>query len=110
MTTLVIVALLVGVIFGLRLKWPILVPGVAVLLVSVAGFAIMRRSGVEWAMLAMVFAATALQVGYLCGAIARSVIAAASSNAAKLNREMGALNKRTGGNVGSGERVYWRDI
>ena len=82
MTTLAIVALLVGIILGLRLKWPVLVLAVAVLLVRVAGFAIVRRSGVEWAILAMVFAATALQVGYLCGAIAQSVIAAASSNTA----------------------------
>ena len=99
MTTLVIVALLVGVILGLRLKWPVLVLAVPVLLAAVAGFAIMRRGGVEWAMLAMVFAATALQVGYLCGAIARSVIAAVSSNTAKLNSELDALNKREGGNI-----------
>ena len=98
MTTLVIVALLIGVILGLRLRWPVLVPAVAGLLVAVAGFAIMRRSGVEWAMLAMFFAAVALQAGYICGVIVRSV-AAASSNAAKLNRELDALDKREGGNV-----------
>jgi hypothetical protein len=77
MTTLTIIAVLVGVIVGLRLKFPFLVLTVAVALVATTGFAIMRRSGVEWAMLAMVLAATSLQVGYLVGAGAQSAIAAA---------------------------------
>jgi hypothetical protein len=70
MSTLAIVALLVGVILGLRLKYLFVVLAVAVLLAAIAGFAITHRRGVEWAMLKMVLAAAVLQVGYLCGVAA----------------------------------------
>jgi hypothetical protein len=79
MITLSIIAALVGVILGLRLRWLFLVPTVAAVVAAIAGFAVMRRSGVEWAVLAMVFAAAALQAGYLCGAAVRSLIAAAEA-------------------------------
>jgi hypothetical protein len=77
MSTLAVVALLVGVIVGIRLQFLFLVLAVAVMLAAIAGFAIMHRRGVEWTMLKMLLAAAALQVGYLCGATARSVIAVA---------------------------------
>jgi hypothetical protein len=94
MITLSTIAALVGVILGLRLTWLFLVPTVAVVLVAIAGFAIMRRSGVDWAMLAMVLAATALQVGYLCGGALRSVIAAGRTTHLRPNRQLEAFNKR----------------
>ena len=77
MPSLAIIALSVGVILGLRLKWLSLVPAVAVAFAATAGLAIMGGSGVEWAMLAMALLATALQMGYLCGAGITCVIAAA---------------------------------
>jgi hypothetical protein len=69
MVSLVIVAVLVGVVIGLRLKYQFLIFSVAVVVAAIAGVAVMRRSGVERTMLEMVLAAAALQAGYLCGAI-----------------------------------------
>jgi len=80
MSTLAFVSVLVGVILGLGLTYRALIPAAAVLLVAVAGAAIVRRSGIEWAMLRMVLGATALQAGYLCGAAIRSILAAAQLN------------------------------
>jgi hypothetical protein len=79
MTTLAIISIAGGVILGLRLQHLFLVLAVAAALPAVAGFAIMHQSGVERTMLEMFLAATALQVGYLCGAAARSVIASAAT-------------------------------
>jgi hypothetical protein len=77
MVSVAFASVLVGVIVGIRLQYLFLVLAVAVMLAAVAGFAIMDRRGVEWAMLRMVLAAAALQAGYLCGAAVRSAIAAA---------------------------------
>ncbi|MGP0089775.1 MAG: hypothetical protein ACLPKB_07425 [Xanthobacteraceae bacterium] len=77
MVSVAFASVLVGVIVGIRLQYLFLVLAVAVVLTAIAGFAIMHRRGVEWTMIKIILTAAALQVGYLCGAAARSVIAAA---------------------------------
>jgi hypothetical protein len=86
MSTLAFVSVSVGVILGLGLTYRALIPAAAVLLVAVAGAAIVRRSGVEWAMLRLVLGATALQAGYLCGAAIRSILAAVPDPKAPITR------------------------
>jgi hypothetical protein len=80
MTTLAIISIAGGVILGLRLQYLFLILAVAAASAAIAGFAIMHQSGIGRAMLEIVLAGAALQIGYLCGAAARSVIAAPIAN------------------------------
>jgi hypothetical protein len=75
MAGVALVAALIGVVVGIRFQYLFLVLVVAFTLAAIAGFAIVHGRGVEWAIFKMVLAAAALQVGYLCGAVVRFVIA-----------------------------------
>jgi hypothetical protein len=71
MTALAILCILVGLVFGVNLKYFSLFPAIVATLAAIMAVAITRSSGFEWAVLAMVLAATALEAGYLCGAVLR---------------------------------------
>jgi hypothetical protein len=83
MAQISIVGALLGTVLGVRFKVLILVPALGVTLIVVAAAGWLHQQDAQsivWAMLAV---ATAMQVGYLCGAIARL---ATSANHAPLTR------------------------
>lgn len=74
MTLLTVISVLVGIAFGLRFKVLILPPAIACALFVVFGIGLIRGDEAWSILLAMVFAITALQLGYFFGAVLRFVI------------------------------------
>jgi hypothetical protein len=74
---LMILSILFGAALGMRFKVLVLFPAIFVTLALVAGFGATYGKGMWPTVLAMVLSVTCLQMGYLGGTVARSVIAAA---------------------------------
>ena len=68
MTMLVMTAVLIGAMLGLRFKVFILVPAISISSVAIFGIGIAHGSGIWSVLLAAFLAITALQIGYLAGA------------------------------------------
>jgi hypothetical protein len=77
MTPLIILSTLTGAILGMRFKIFILVPAIVLLAAFALGIGIARGDGLESFLLALALGITALQIGYLGGAVTRFVIAGA---------------------------------
>jgi hypothetical protein len=77
MTMLATTAILIGAVLGLRYKVLILVPATIFGSAATLGIGMAQMNSVWLVPLAMVLAITALQVGYLAGAVINFVIAGA---------------------------------
>jgi hypothetical protein len=77
MTLLAMTAMLIGALLGLRFKVLILVPAIVIGSAATLGIGMAHSNSLWFTLLAMVLAITALQMGYLGGAIIRFVIAGA---------------------------------
>ncbi len=67
MVTLLIVTALTGILLGMRLKVLVLIPAIASFSLVVVVLGVARGDGALAILVAAVIAASALQVGYLCG-------------------------------------------
>lgn len=74
MMLLTIFSTLVGAVFGLRFKVLIMLRAIACALPLIVGIGLARGDDAWSIVLAMVLAATALQLGYLFGAVTRFVM------------------------------------
>ena len=73
-TTLVTTAALIGAILGLRFKVLILVPAFVISSVAIFGIGIAHGDNLSSILLTAFFAITALQMGYLAGALICSIV------------------------------------
>ena len=71
MLLLAMISTLVGAVFGLRFKVLIMLPAIGCALPLILGIGLTRGDDAWSILLAMVLAATALQLGYLFGAVTR---------------------------------------
>jgi hypothetical protein len=76
MFTLAIVCSLVGAVLGLRFRIMILWPVIAIGLIAITSFYVVRGAPLAALALEAAIAIAAIQVGYLCGAALRLVFAA----------------------------------
>ena len=76
MSLLLIGGALVGATLGLRFKVIVLLPAISIAALGVGGFAALTGMAIALALVNIIVAVTALQVGYLGGLAVRSVIAA----------------------------------
>ena len=76
MFALAIVGSLVGAVLGLRFRIIILWPVIAIGLIAITGLDVARGTPLAALALEAAIATTAIQVGYLCGAALRLVLAA----------------------------------
>ncbi len=74
MILLVIISLLAGALLGLRFKVLILVPAIIFTFISTLGLGIGHGDGIWSILLAIVFAVTAVQMGYLGGTFTGFII------------------------------------
>ena len=74
MTLLALETMIIGAMLGLRFKIFVLAPAIFLSAMSNLGIAIAQNSGAWSALLAVVLAITALQVGYLGGTVGAIVI------------------------------------
>jgi hypothetical protein len=75
MLTLTICGTLVGVVLGMRFRVLVLVPSILFGLFAGAVAGMAEHEGFGTTVLTMLFIATALQLGYLCGTMTRHVLA-----------------------------------
>jgi hypothetical protein len=67
--TIILAGALIGFLLGLRFRVLVLVPAVLVASVTIAGFGIARGDGLTDTLAAIVFAAVAMQLGYVVASI-----------------------------------------
>jgi hypothetical protein len=77
MMTLIVLIFLIGAMLGLRFKVLILFPAMALALIAVLAGGMTGGDSLSAILIAAVLAASCLQVGYLCGVLARYRIAPA---------------------------------
>lgn len=68
------IASLIGATLGFRFKVLILLPAIGFAVLGIAGIAIGRGDHANEVMLAMIWSAVALQIGYFLGLVARTII------------------------------------
>ena len=73
MTMLSMTAMLIGALLGLRFKVLILVPAIIIGSAATLGIGMAHSNSLWFTLLAMVLAITALQMGYLGGAVIRFI-------------------------------------
>jgi hypothetical protein len=83
MVSLAIGCFLIGMLLGLRFKVLILVPTTMVGVLIIAGIALFSGSGVWWASIVTIMAATSLQIGYLGGAATSLLVTTSDLRAAR---------------------------
>jgi hypothetical protein len=93
MTVLAILAMLSGVVLGLRFRVLVLLPAICVLTLVTLGAGIANSSSAGNLLLAVVVAVAALQIGYLGGAVIRSAYAEQRTQKASQDEEIGVLPK-----------------
>ena len=71
MSVLILLTLLTGAVLAMRFKVLILIPAIGSALVVVVIGSFARGSGLSDMLIVAMLASTSLQVGYLCGALAR---------------------------------------
>ncbi len=77
MTMFAITAVLIGAALGQRFKVLILVPAIVITSAAILGFGMAQNSNLWSILLVMALTITALQMGYLGGAVIRFVVAGA---------------------------------
>jgi len=77
MTMLILSMLLIGATLGMRFKVLVLIPAIGLASIAIFAGGIARGDGASVVLIAAVVASGGLQVGYLCGILARYRLAAA---------------------------------
>ena len=77
MSTVILLAFLLGAVLGMRFKVFILIPAIGLIFIAILAGAIACGSGMAGTLIAAVLASSSLQIGYVLGTIAQYSVALA---------------------------------
>lgn len=77
MSTVILLAFLLGAVLGMRFKVFILIPAIGLIFIAILAGAIACGSGMASTLIAAVLASSSLQIGYVLGTIAQYSVALA---------------------------------
>ena len=77
MSTVILLAFLLGAVLGMRFKVFILIPAIGLIFIAILAGAIARGSGMAGTLIAAVLASSSVQIGYVLGTIAQYSVALA---------------------------------
>ena len=75
MSTVILLAFLLGAVLGMRFKVFILIPAIGLIFIAILAGAVARGNGMAGTLIAAVLASSSVQIGYVLGIIARYSVA-----------------------------------